>query len=163
MRDLRRRTSSSDQAVAVVGGGDTAVEDASYLSTPGRASVHPGPPPRQAPGRARYMQPKLRALPNEEISSGWDSVVESTCSATGQGDGRAPASNVKTGAQSELRVDGVFVFIGVLPNTALLQGVVELDPAGYVKTDVDMRTRTLTSSRQGRAQPVGEADRRGRG
>ncbi|HOX42303.1 MAG TPA: thioredoxin-disulfide reductase [Myxococcota bacterium] len=123
-----------DQRVVVVGGGDTAVKDAIYLSRLVRklTLIH-----RRDKLRAeKVMQEKLLSLPNVEPR--WDSVVEEV-----RGEGKVTGvrlKHVKTGAPSELEADGVFVFIGVLPNTALLRGVVELDPAGYVKTDVGMRT-----------------------
>jgi thioredoxin reductase (NADPH) len=123
-----------DQRVVVVGGGDTAVKDAIYLSRLVKklTLVH-----RRDKLRAeKVMQEKLLALPNVEPR--WDSVVEEIA-----GEGKVSGvvlKHVKTGARSELGADGVFVFIGVLPNTELLKGVVELDPAGYVRTDVSMCT-----------------------
>ncbi len=123
-----------DQRVVVVGGGDTAVKDAIYLSRLVRklTLVH-----RRDRLRAeKVMQEKLLALPNVDVR--WDSVVEEIL-----GEDKVTGvrlRQVKTGASSELATDGVFIFIGVLPNTGSLKGVVELDPAGYVKTDVNMRT-----------------------
>ena len=48
--------------------------------------------------------------------------------------------NLKSGALSEIAVSGVFVFVGLVPGTSFLNGYVELDSQGYVKTDIEMRT-----------------------
>jgi thioredoxin reductase (NADPH) len=123
-----------DRHVVVVGGGDTAVKDAVYLSriVSKLTLVH-----RRDKLRAeKVMQEKLFGLSNAEFA--WDSVVEEIL-----GEGKVQGvrlKHVKTGETRELLADGVFIFIGVLPNTDIFKGVLELDPAGYVKTDLDMRT-----------------------
>ncbi len=117
--------------VAVVGGGNTAVEEALYL-THHAASVtviH-----RRDSFRAeKILQRRLFA--NPKISVVWDSAVEEI---TGTG---SPASvdgvrvrNVKTGEISRLDVDGVFIAIGHSPTTAVFDGQVALDRDGYVLT-----------------------------
>jgi len=114
--------------VAVVGGGDTAMEEATFL-TKFATSV-----------RVIHRRDKLRAskalqkaaLSNPKISFIWDSVVEEVL-----GSSRVEGvkiRNVKTGKESILEVDGLFVSIGYDPNTKVFAGEVELDPMGYVVT-----------------------------
>ena len=114
--------------VAVVGGGDTAMEEATFL-TKFATSV-----------RVIHRRDKLRAgkalqkaaFSNPKISFIWDSVVEEVL-----GSSRVEGvkiRNVKTGKESILEVDGLFVSIGYDPNTKVFAGEVELDPMGYVVT-----------------------------
>ena len=114
--------------VAVVGGGDTAMEEATFL-TKFATSV-----------RVIHRRDKLRAskalqkaaLSNPKISFIWDSVVEEVL-----GSSRVEGvkiRNIKTGKESILEVDGLFVSIGYDPNTKVFAGEVELDPMGYVVT-----------------------------
>lgn len=119
------------KTVAVVGGGNTAVEEAIYLTN--HASkvtlIH-----RRDSFRAeKIMQDRLFA--NPKISVIWDSVVEDV-----QGKDNPPEvtaitiRNVKTGALSQLPIDGLFVAIGHTPNTALFKDVLDLDSDGYLIT-----------------------------
>ena len=119
------------KAVAVVGGGNTAVEEAIYLTN--HASkvtlIH-----RRDSFRAeKIMQDRLFA--NPKISVIWDSVVEDV-----QGKDNPPEvtsitiRNVKSGATSQLPIDGLFVAIGHTPNTALFKDALELDSDGYLVT-----------------------------
>jgi thioredoxin reductase (NADPH) len=123
-----------NKEVAVVGGGDTAVEEGLFL-TKFAAKVH------LVHRRNRLRaNPAIqaRALANKKMEFVFDSIVEEIQGAdtvTG-----ISLKNVKTAEKKELRVDGVFVFIGLRPGTDFLQGVLELDPLGYVKTDRDMYT-----------------------
>lgn len=122
------------QRVAVVGGGDTAVKEALYLS---RLVEHVTVVHRRDRLRAeKVMQEKALATPN--MSFVWDTVVERVLGEEGV-TGLA-LKNVKTGETSTLEVSGVFIFIGVIPNTSFLQGVVALDEARFAKTCIDMRT-----------------------
>ena len=118
-----------DQDIMVVGGGDSAMEEALYLARLGRKIdvVHR----RDSLRASKIMQE--RAMKHPKIRFVWDTVVE---------DVRDPAQgkvtgvrlrNVKTGAQSEAAVDGLFVAIGHEPNTAPFHGQVELHPNGYIK------------------------------
>jgi thioredoxin reductase (NADPH) len=118
-----------DQNIMVVGGGDSAMEEALYLSRLGRKVevVHR----RDTLRASKIMQE--RAFKNPKISFLWDSVVE---------DVKDPAlgkvtavrlRNLKTGAQWETPVDGLFVAIGHLPNTGIFKGQVELLPNDYIK------------------------------
>ena len=118
------------KAVAVVGGGNTAVEEALFLTAfASRVTlVH-----RRGELRAeRILQERLFANPKVEVV--WDSAVEEIL-----GDG-TPATvvgarlrNVKTGAERVLDVDGVFVAIGHAPASSLFKGQLEADASGYLK------------------------------
>jgi thioredoxin reductase (NADPH) len=120
-----------DQSIMVVGGGDSALEEALYLARLGRTVevVHR----RDTLRASKIMQD--RAQQNPKITFIWNSMVE---------DIRDPAAgkvtgvvlrDVKTGALSERPVDGLFVAIGHHPNTAILRGQLELSPSGYVKVE----------------------------
>jgi thioredoxin reductase (NADPH) len=124
--------------VAVVGGGNTAVEEALYLTHHADhvTLIHR----RDALRAEKILQARLRA--NPKISVVWDSVVEEILGGgtpeTVQG---VRLRDVKSGAASVLSVDGVFVAIGHTPNTAIFAGQVALDDDGYVVT-VPGSTRT---------------------
>ncbi|WP_255575403.1 thioredoxin-disulfide reductase [Caldovatus aquaticus] len=119
--------------VAVIGGGNTAVEEALYLSNLARqvTLIHR----RDALRAEKILQERLFARPNVRIL--WDTVAEAVL---GAAEGRARAvrglalRNVKTGATSELAVDGVFVAIGHDPATALFKGQLAMDAEGYILT-----------------------------
>jgi len=130
----------SDLEVFVVGGGDTAVEESIFLSKFARkvTIVH-----RRDEFRAAKSIVE-KAMKNDKIEVLWDTVVEEV-----KGDGLLESivlKNTKTGEVKEYFADeedgtfGTFVFVGYLPNTDLFKGKIELDPAGYIKTDVDMKT-----------------------
>src|SRR5438309_8692099 len=118
-----------DQNIMVVGGGDSALEEALYLSRLGRRVdvVH-----RRDTLRAwKVMQE--RALKNPKIEFIWNTVVEDVVDgAQGKVTG-VRLKNVKTGASEERAVDGLFVAIGHQPNTEILRGQVGLLPDGYVQ------------------------------
>jgi thioredoxin reductase (NADPH) len=124
--------------VAVVGGGNTAVEEALYLTHHADhvTLIHR----RDALRAEKILQARLRA--NPKISVVWDSVVEEILGGgspeTVQG---VRLRNVKSGADSVQPVDGVFVAIGHTPNTAVFAGQVAMDSEGYVVT-VPGSTRT---------------------
>jgi thioredoxin reductase (NADPH) len=118
-----------DQNIVVVGGGDSALEEALYLARLGRQVqvVHR----RDALRASKIMQE--RALANPKISFVWDSVVERILDPA-HGKVRAiEVRNVKTDTRSELPVDGLFVAIGHEPNTALFRGQLELLANDYLK------------------------------
>jgi thioredoxin reductase (NADPH) len=118
-----------DQNVMVVGGGDTAVEEALYLARLARQIevVH-----RRDTLRASKIIVD-RALQNPKIRFLWDSVVEEIFDPKlGKVTG-VLLKNVKTGARTERPVDGLFVAIGHQPNTALFKGQIDLLPNDYVK------------------------------
>jgi thioredoxin reductase (NADPH) len=116
--------------VAVVGGGDTAMEEANYLAN---LASHVTVIHRRAELRAsKVMQDK--AFGNPKISFLWDSSVEEVLGSE-RGEVRALlVRNLRTDALSELEVDGLFVAIGHTPNTALFAGSLELDADGYLIT-----------------------------
>jgi thioredoxin reductase (NADPH) len=120
--------------VVVVGGGDSAVEEGLFLTkfaTRVRI-IH-----RRGELRATEML-KRRAVANEKVSFIWDSVVEEV-----RGKGKVEAvriKNMKTGVVSELATDGVFVFIGLDPNSELFKGQLAMDDRGYLVVDEGMMT-----------------------
>ena len=112
--------------VAVVGGGDVAMEDATFLTKFATSVqvIH-----RRNELRASAAMQK-EAFANPKISFVWDSTVTEVLGA-GKVQG-VKVRNVKTGEDSELQVDGLFVSIGHEPNTGLFRGELELDPKGYI-------------------------------
>jgi thioredoxin reductase (NADPH) len=118
-----------DQNIMVVGGGDTAIEEALYLSRLGRKVevVHR----RDTLRASKIMQE--RALKNPKISFIWDSVVEDVLDPAQNKVTAVRLRNVKTGAQWETPVDGLFVAIGHQPNTGLFKGQIDLHPNEYIK------------------------------
>ena len=118
-----------DQAVMVVGGGDTALEEALYLSRLARKVqvVHR----RDTLRASKIMQD--RAFKNPKIEFVWDSVVVEVADPSKGKVTAAVLRNVHTGALTERPVDGIFVAIGHQPNTSLLRGQIELLPNDYVK------------------------------
>ena len=117
--------------VAVVGGGNSAVEEALYLSNIAKkvTVLHR----RDAFRAEKILQERLAGRPN--IAVRWNTTVEEIL---GGGSPRAVTGvrirNVVTGAVEDLAVDGVFVAIGHAPATDLVRGQVELKPNGYVVT-----------------------------
>jgi thioredoxin reductase (NADPH) len=116
-----------NQTLAVVGGGDTAMEETSYL-TKFASKVHVIHR-RDALRASKAMQD--RVLSNPKVEMVWDSVVEDVV-----GQDRLEAvvtKNLKTGATRRLDVRGLFIAIGHAPATGFLKGTgVELDEKGYV-------------------------------
>jgi len=113
--------------VIVVGGGDVAVEDAIYLSNmcAGVTLVHR----RDSLRAAATLQNTL--LQKENIKVEWDSVLTQI-----QGDGLvncARIKNVKTGEESKKSISGVFVAVGMIPETSLVPDCIEKDEKGYIK------------------------------
>ena len=126
-----------DQNIMVVGGGDSALEEALFLSRLGRKVevVHR----RDRLRASKIMQE--RALKNPKISFIWDTTVTDVRDADA---GRVTAvrlKNLKTGAERETQVDGLFIAIGHEPNTAIVKGQIELLPNDYIKV-VPGTTRT---------------------
>jgi thioredoxin reductase (NADPH) len=119
------------EEIAVVGGGDTALEEVTFLTKFGKKVhlIHR----RDALRGSRIMQE--RAFKNEKIEIHWNTVVEDVIEGA---DGTVRAillRDVKTGKTSELAVKGFFVAIGHVPNTSLVAGKVDLDENGYVLLD----------------------------
>jgi len=123
-----------DKEVVVVGGGDSAMEEALFLTRFASSVkvIH-----RRDELRAGETL-KKRAFANEKISFIWDTVVEEIL-----GDGKVEAvrtRNVKTDETGELATDGIFIYIGHYPNTSLFEGQLEMDERNYLVTDKHMST-----------------------
>jgi len=120
-----------DQNVMVVGGGDTAIEEALYLARLGRkvSVVHR----RDTLRASKIMQERAFAHPKIEFL--WNSEVAEVKDPANGKVSAVVLRDTKTGALSERPVDGLFVAIGHEPTTALLRGQIELLPNGYVKVD----------------------------
>ena len=122
--------------IAVVGGGDSAMEEAIFLT---RFASQVTVVHRRGSLRAsKIMQDK--AFANPKISFEWNADVEEiTDTAKGEVTGMVLRNN-QTGARKEVPVDGVFVAIGHTPNTSLFRNQIELDPNGYIVTHMGSRT-----------------------
>ncbi|MGC1193968.1 MAG: FAD-dependent oxidoreductase, partial [Candidatus Dormiibacterota bacterium] len=123
------------QHLAVIGGGDAAIEEATFLTRYASqvTVVH-----RREEFRA---QPLLveRARQNGRVDFLLDRVVEEIVGADGRVE-RLQLRHLPTGDRESLQVGGVFIFVGFLPNTALLAVHAEHDPQGYYLTDANMMT-----------------------
>jgi thioredoxin reductase (NADPH) len=120
-----------DQDIMVVGGGDSALEEALYLARLGRKVevVHR----RDTLRASKIMQD--RAFTHPKISFMWNRVVRDILDpAAGKVTG-VVLEDVVTGARSERKVDGLFVAIGHQPNTGIFRGQVELLPSGYMRVE----------------------------
>ena len=120
--------------VVVVGGGNTAVEEAIYLTkfADKVTVVH-----RRDEFRASKVAVE-KALSNEKMHVVWDSVVEEI-----YGDGIVEGvklKNVKTGEVTDYPTDGVFVFVGTRPISGFAKGLIEMNERGYIITDENMKT-----------------------
>lgn len=119
------------KTVAVAGGGDVAVEDAIFLA---RACekvylIHR----RDELRAAKILQERLMALDNVEIL--WDTVVDEI-----RGENKVESlllTQKKTGEKKELPVDGIFIAVGITPNSELVQGKLEMDEQGYIRAGED--------------------------
>lgn len=127
-----------DKTLVVVGGGDTAMEEAIFLTK--FASQVNVVHRRDTLRASKIMQD--RAVKNPKISFVWDSVVEDV-----YGDPKAGGvtgvrlKNLKTGESEDFKTDGLFVAIGHEPNTKLFVGQLDLDPAGYIITHEGTKTK----------------------
>ena len=123
-----------EKAVAVIGGGDSAIEEGLFLTKFASevTVVH-----RRDELRAhKHLQE--RAFANPKMRFVWDSVAEEVLGdevVTG-----LRVRNVKTDEQQSLRVDGVFVYVGLIPATKIFRDQLELDQAGYIVVDDHQRT-----------------------
>jgi thioredoxin reductase (NADPH) len=123
-----------EQNIGVVGGGDSAIEEALFLTRFAQTVtiIH-----RRKELRASKIMQE-RAFANQKIAFQWDSVVTEAL-----GEQRLSGvvvSNVVTGATDVLPLSGLFVAIGHEPSTAIFAGQLEMDEAGYIRTTVGTRT-----------------------
>ncbi len=117
-----------DKPIVVVGGGDSAMEEATFLT---KFASHVTLVHRRDAFRAsKIMQDKARA--NPKISFELDTVIDEVKDVEQGVVTGVVLRNVRTGAVKELAVDGVFVAIGHTPNTKLVGGQVDLDANGYI-------------------------------
>jgi thioredoxin reductase (NADPH) len=126
-----------DRDLAIVGGGDSAMEEALFLTKFASkvTIVH-----RRDEFRASKIMAQ-RALDHPKIEVLWDTTVDEVLGddlVTG-----IKVTDVKTGVSSELAVEGLFLAIGHDPNTKIFQGQVDLDPAGYIITDPGSTTTSV--------------------
>lgn len=122
-----------DKTVAVVGGGDSAVEEGSYLTRFAKKVfiIH-----RRDQLRACKIA-QNRALSNTKIEFIWNTVVEEVV-----GDEKirgVKLKNVRSGEISELMIDGLFLYVGLIPNTQMFEGL-RKDEQGYIMTDENLKT-----------------------
>jgi thioredoxin reductase (NADPH) len=123
-----------DKEVVVVGGGDTAMEEASFLANIAKkvTVVHR----RDKLRASQIMQDRVNV--NSKIEFAWDSKVQEVL-----GDQKVTGvrlENVKNGRETTVNADGIFVAIGYDPNTAVFKGSIELDAKGYVVTKNETET-----------------------
>ena len=119
-----------NKPIAVVGGGDSALEEAIFLTKfASRVTlIHR----RETLRGSKIMRDKAAA--NPKIDFRWNSVVEEVKSVDKGVVSGVVLRDVNTGGLSELQVEGVFVAIGHTPNTGLFAGTLELNPSGYIVT-----------------------------
>lgn len=123
-----------DKVVAVIGGGNSAVEEGMYLARLAQKVyvIH-----RRDQLRADKIVQE-RAFRNPKMEFVWNAVVEEILgedNVTG-----LKLRDVKTGASFELAVDGIFEYVGMQPNTEIFQGQIEMDKHGYIITDKRQHT-----------------------
>lgn len=123
-----------DRPLVVVGGGDSAVEEGTYLTqfASDVTIIH-----RRDELRAQKIL-QDRAFDNEKVNFIWDSVVEKI-----QGENKVESlqiRNVKTNELSEIKADGAFIYVGLIPNTNEYNGLGITDEEGWIITDENMET-----------------------
>ncbi|HVE43500.1 MAG TPA: thioredoxin-disulfide reductase [Planctomycetota bacterium] len=118
-----------NKKLVVVGGGDTAIEEATFLTRFASkvALVHR----RDTLRASKIMQDKAKKNPKIEFI--WNSVVEEILDVTKGRVSGVKLKNINTNETTTMEVGGIFIAIGHEPNTSFLKGVVELDDKGYVK------------------------------
>jgi len=121
--------------VIAIGGGDTAIQESIFLTKFVNKVylVHR----RDKLRAAKILQE--RAFSNDKISFVWDSVVTSFNGGLMSLES-ASVKNIKTGESSEIKIDGAFIWIGILPNTSFIGNTVALDEYGFIKVNDKMET-----------------------
>ena len=125
-----------EQAVMVVGGGDSALEEALFLTKFAKrvTVVHR----RDKLRASKIMQEKV--FRNPKIDFTWDSTLEEILDVNQGKVTGVRIRNLKTSAVTERPVDGVFIAIGHTPNTQIFRGLLEMDEVGYIKTHDGTKT-----------------------
>lgn len=123
-----------DKDVVVIGGGDTAAEETLFLTRFAKkiTLVHR----RDRLRAARILQERISS--NKRISIVWDSVVNEI-----MGESKVQGvrvTNVKTKKETNILCDGVFIFVGLVPNTNFVKDAIKLDDNGYIIADSSMKT-----------------------
>ncbi len=123
-----------DRRLIVIGGGDSAIEEAVFLTRFASqvSIVHR----RDALRAEKFIQ--QRAFDNPKIDFIWDTVVQEI-----EGDRlveKVVLKNVKTNQLSAKEIDGVFIYVGIKPNTGFIRDLVKLDEWGFIVTDEQMQT-----------------------
>ena len=123
-----------NRVVAVVGGGDVAVEDAIFLARTSQKVylIHR----RDELRAAKVLQERVKNLSNVEIL--WDTVVDEILGEDQVK--KISIRNVVSGEKRELEMDGVFIAVGIHPNTELFENLVECDEKGYIIAGEDGAT-----------------------
>lgn len=123
-----------DKTVVAVGGGDTAIQESVYLSKFAKKIylVHR----RDQLRAAKILQE--RAMANDKIEFVWDSVVTGIEGFFGVE--KVHIKNVKTNEEKTIPANGVFVWVGILPNTSYVKDAVKMDETGFIITDTHMQT-----------------------
>jgi thioredoxin reductase (NADPH) len=117
-----------NKVIAVVGGGDSAVEEATFLTKFGSKVylIHR----RDELRASKAMQD--RAFKNEKLEMVWDSVVDEVLGSPETGLTGVKLKNTKTGELSDLDCQGLFIAIGHDPNTQIFKGILDMDESGYL-------------------------------
>jgi len=127
-----------DKDLVVVGGGDTAMEEANFLTK--FASKVTVAHRRDKLRASKIMQE--RAEKNPKISFVWDTVVDEVYGNPKDGGVTGVRfKNVKTGMTEDFKTDGLFIAIGHEPNSKLFAGLLDLDPTGYIITHEGTKTK----------------------
>jgi thioredoxin reductase (NADPH) len=123
-----------DKEIVVVGGGDRAIEEAIFLSGYARkvTVVHR----RNELRASKILEERLQH--NSKINFILDSVIEEIRGKDKVE--RISIKNVKTDSLSTLSCQGIFIFVGIQPNTGFLKNILEVDEVGFIITDGEMRT-----------------------
>jgi thioredoxin reductase (NADPH) len=123
-----------EKDVAVVGGGDSAIEESLFLTRYAKSVtiIH-----RRDSLRAGVILQK-RVFSHPKIKFIWDSVITEIIGEDKVT--KVKIKNLKTGVSSELPTDGVFIFVGHIPNTQMFASSLKLDERGYIKSDKTLST-----------------------